>query len=443
MSDRSKTARRRWLAGLALLAWLAAACVPRGVRLPQSDLLGSLERKSGRIAFLGSDGNLYTMDQGGGARAQVTNDAFSDESGYRQYGTPIWSPDGQSLAFSGFTGQADQAPDAASLYTARRDGSNVVEAYTSSEYMFFYDWSPDGDRVGLISQTPTRSLALHLVPAAGGEAELVDAGTPYYWSWAPDGSAVLAHAGGTTSAEARLALVQVRPEVAEYGLDIEPTAFKAPAFSPDGSRVLVAGENATGQPALLMTDALGNNPRTLAEYSGSIAFAWSPDGKRVAYVEAPEEAVGTPGRLVVVDPAGKKSALILPDEDVYAFFWSPDSQRIAYFVREPFEGEGKGEPTPTPEGGEASLVWVLKVLDASSGKSHQLATMALTERFLQIIAYFDQFHQALNIWSPDSHYLVVSAYRPDGNAGIWVVEASGRLEPRYLTQGQVAAWSPR
>ena len=44
----------------------------QGFRIPQSPLLGTLERKSGRIAFVGMDGNIYTMNQAGHDVTSIT-----------------------------------------------------------------------------------------------------------------------------------------------------------------------------------------------------------------------------------------------------------------------------------------------------------------------------------------------------------------------------------
>ena len=43
----------------ALITVLISACMPQGGRIPQSPLLSTLERKSGLIAYIGADGNIY------------------------------------------------------------------------------------------------------------------------------------------------------------------------------------------------------------------------------------------------------------------------------------------------------------------------------------------------------------------------------------------------
>jgi hypothetical protein len=437
----SRAAAVRAVLGLAA-AMVLAACSADGrpLQVPQNEMAVRLEPKVGLIAFLGLDGNIYTIDQSGGTPTAITDDAFTSLAGSRAYGLPVWSPDGQRLAFGGFSGPRGQNPSQSSLYTADRDGANLVQAHTSSNYLIYYNWSPDSQRLGLISETPTRSLAMQVVPADGGPAELLDAGSPYYWSWAPDGSALLAHAGGLGNTRPHLALLSLGEQVAEYGLDIQPATFKTPAFSPDGARVLVAGHTPEGRPALLLADALGRDPQVLAEYEGSIAFAWSPDGKRVAYLVSPTPRPSDPGRLHVIDPAGQAAPIEL-DDDVFAFFWAPNSQQLAYFAETDMALGDEASAADAPGAPGQPLVWDLEVLAIGKGKAHWVSTVLATERFLQVIPYFDQYHQSLTIWSPDSKNLVISAYRPDGAPAIWVVAASGRLEPRYIGPGHVAFWS--
>jgi len=452
------TPHRPWR--LALLVWplalVVTACLPEGVRVPQSELSALLEPKVGLIAYLGLDNNIYTIDQGGGKQTPLTSDAHDDASGYRIYAMPAWSPDSQSLAFAAYTGLSGAAPDSTSIFTAHSDGTGLIEALNTADFLIFWSWAPDGRRVGVIAQTPNNSLAFAVVPPQGGDSQVIDVGAPYYWSWAPSGHSLLVHAGGASpNANARLALLELDPDVSEQVLDLRPAEFKSPAFSPDGTQVLMAADNDNGDSELLVTDALGGNARVLTSYAGSIAFAWSPNGDRVAYLLTDSAQPGTPGQLVVADPAGQAKAVALgSDEQVYAFFWSPDSWSLAYFTEftpDPpaTAGASEGAATPTEPGqaatpstadGQTVLLLSLDVMNAGNGNSHNVARFVPSERFLQLIPYFEQYHQSLTIWSPDSKNLVVSAYA--GNQpGIFVVAASGHLEPRYIAEGWLGLWS--
>lgn len=436
-----KTLWRWGMLGLAAL--LATACLPKGLRVPQSPLLPALERKSGLIAYLGTDFNIYTVDQGGGEPTPVTTDADTEGDFVQIYDIPTWAPDSQSLAFVRYSGSGDgSAPPSIGLFVAQKDGQNLTQAYSSPTNVIYFYWSPDSQQLSLLAAAPNSNMALKLVSPSGGEAQTLDIGAPFYWTWAPDSQSVLVHVG---SQDGRLSLLQLGETVTEHGLGIRPTSFRAPAYSPDGSHVLVAGEDAAGNPALLLADASGANQQTIVEYAGNIAFAWSPDGKQIAYAISDAASIdGLGGHLVVVDASGKKTPVELKDDIVYTFFWSPDSRSLAYFSTVEL-------PPPTPEPGDTSppeepqTAFALNVMDVKSGDTHPvLSPLAPTEQFFQLVPYFDQYHQSATIWSPDSQNLVVSMYyRRNGEAqpGIFVVDASGNLEPRPIADGLIAFWS--
>lgn len=408
-----------WLAGLLALT----ACLPQGVRLPESPLVSALGRKSGLIAYIGLDGNIYTIDQGGGGQVQLTNDARLDETNFRFYGVPVWATDGEALTFAAYEGSGDDL-SRNSLIVVNKDGSGLREAYQSSDYMVYYHWSPDGRNIGLLSQL-SDTLALKVVPTAGGEAQIVDTGAPFYWDWAPDGRSVFIHAGGEAGRLAYLQLGESAAEVVEFSLDITPSAFKAPAFSPDGSQILVAQKGDT-ESALILANADGGEARILATFKQDIAFAFSPDGTSIAYLNSNELL----GPISVIDPTGQREVIEL-DEQVYTFFWSPDSRSLAYFTVEEV----------TDENGRTGTISRLKVLDVASGQSRSLTQLVPTRRFLQLVPYFDQYQHALTLWSPDSQYLVFSSVYDDDEIGIFVVHASGNLEPRLIADGQLGVWS--
>jgi Tol biopolymer transport system component len=436
----NRTAHRTsaWLVPSLLvpLALLASACLPEGVRVPQNQFSGLLEHKVGLIAYLSTDGNIYTIDQGGQSKTPITKNAYISDTTFLFYGLPTWSPDSQSIAFVSYAGTRGQNPSSMGLYTAPKNGKAVTQALTSTQPLVYYSWSPDGRRVSFISTTDNSNLAFQVVGSDGAKQQLVDAGVPYYWAWAPDGHTVLAHNG------THLSLLQVGDSVTEQSLNFEAAEFKAPAFSPNGKQMLVAAAAQNGQPALLLADAQGQNVKPLAEYTGSIAFEWSPDGQRVAYLTSDSPTAGSTGHLVVVDPNGQSKPVALAGTDVYAFFWSPDSKSLAYFTHGQPASSAPPTPTPDPSGSSnSSFLLKLSVLDAHSGASHSVATFTPSERFLDVIPYFDQYDQSLTIWSPDSTNLVVSAYRSDGVPCVWVVNASGHLDPRFIDTGWMGFWS--
>ena len=53
-------------------------------------------------------------------------------------GSPSWSPDGRTLAFTGL---------GAEIYTVHADGTRLRKLTRSPGWNFFPDWSPDGRRI--------------------------------------------------------------------------------------------------------------------------------------------------------------------------------------------------------------------------------------------------------------------------------------------------------
>jgi Tol biopolymer transport system component len=428
----------------ALSALLIASCLPRDMQVPQSPLLSTLERKSGLIAYLGADGNMYVSDQAGGNRKQLTEDAVIPENQgepvlYYQY--PTWSRDGSQLAFIGLNSNGDKTES--KLMIANVDTDAVDEVYTSeNEHPIYLNWSPDNANVSFISTNVSgQNLILQSVPAQGGERTILDTGSPYYWSWAPDGSVMIVHVGGAAaSSPEHLAFLDVSAEnVTEHGLEADPGSFQAPAWSPDGSRIALARVS-DEKNEIVVTDATAQNAKTIGTFTEKTAFAWSHDGTRIAYLDGVQALdAGTIGSMHVVDL--ETSEEIVQDNNIIAFFWSPSSQELAYFVLVQAQSEGGssgnsgGDTQTTPQ-----FLLQLHVLDVTSGESRQLFTYRPTQQFLGVLPYFDQYHQSATIWSPDNNNLVLSFLGQSG-PGIAVVAASGKLEPRLLAEGYLAFWS--
>lgn len=426
---------------------MVASCLPRDMQVPQSPLLSTLERKAGLISYIGVDGNMYVSDQAGGNLKQLTEDAVIPETQgspvlYYQY--PTWSRDGSQLAFMGLSLDGEQTES--KVMVADMDDDSVNEIYTSeSEHPIYLNWSPDNANLSFISTTVSgQNMILQSVPSDGGERTILDTGSPYYWSWAPDGSVMIVHAGGAAaSAPQHLAFLSVdaaAETVTEQGLDSTPGAFQAPAWSPDGSRIALA-RTSEEKNEIVVTDAAGQNPQTVGTFANRTAFAWSSDGTRLAYISG-EQALdsGTIGPLHVVDM--ETSEEIVEEGNIVAFFWSPSGEELAYFIlmQAQAEGNSSGESGGSTQAAPQYIL-NLHVLDVTSGESRDLFTYRPTQQFLSILPYFDQYHQSATIWSPDNNNLVLSFLGQSGAPGIAVVAASGNLEPRLLAQGYLAFWS--
>ena len=434
-------------------AFFLASCLPQNVQVPQSPLLSVLERKSGLIAYLGIDGNIYVVNQGGNNPTQLTKDANIPQSQgdpFRVYQYPTWSRDGNQLAFIGLSSDGTQTES--KMLVANLDDNSVKEIYKSdSEHPVYFNWSPDNTNLDFISTSASgQNFIFQSVPSQGGKPTILDTGSPYYWSWAPDGSVAIVHAGGTSSSTPEhVSFLKVNSStVTEQGLDLAPTSsptnttesFQAPAWSPDGSHIALARVSGK-ENQIIVTDTAGENPKKIGTFTKKTAFAWSSDGTRIAYLDGTQALdAGTIGSLHVFDMETSKE--IVENGDIVAFFWSPSGEEIAYFILvQATNSSSSGSDNSTPTASAPELALELHVVNVTSGKDHKVFTYIPTRQFINILPYFDQYHQSVTIWSPDNNNLVLSFLDSSGKPGIAVVAASGQLEPRLIAEGYLAFWS--
>src|SRR6185503_15881367 len=406
----------------ALITVLISACMPQGGRIPQSPLLSTLERKSGLIAYIGADGNIYVSDQAGGSKTQLTDDAtdpVNQPAEFKTYQLPTWSLDGNQLAFMGLAGTSDNATGR--ILVADIGADTVNEIFSSkTEYPFYLLWSPEASSVSfLTTSTSGQSLILHRAPVDGGESTIIDTGSPYYWSWAPNGRILITHSGGAESSTApeHLAFLRLQDaDIIETGLDLTPASFQAPAWSPDGS-LIVLTRSEDDKKEIILTDDTGEYIKTLGSFTLNTGFGWASDSKKVAFIDGTQSMnAGVIGGLNVVDTETDKKVSV--GENVIAFFWSPDGTKLAYFV--PFlTEEGSDQPS-------GQLFLQISMLDVETGESKELFTYRPTQQFSSILPYFDQYQQSNTIWSPDNNNLVLSFLDSAGNPGVAIVAASGQ-----------------
>ena len=183
-------------------------------------------------------------------------------------------------------------------------------------------WSQDGSRIAFVRRDPSGLSAFYTMASGGGdERRLVSLGGDYA-SWrerppllSPDWTKV-----ALISPSSALKLENVAgAQVAEIGKYVYSFAW-----SPDGRRVAFHETDLGGNSTIFVVAGDGSGLRSLG--SGQWP-AWSPAGDRIAFV-APD------GRLYVMNADGSGRRLVYDGNGavVYAPSWSPLGDRIAFFA---------------------------------------------------------------------------------------------------------------
>ena len=185
-----------------------------------------------------------------------------------------WSPDGSRIVFW----ESDPVGDTeTSMFVLDMATETVTEIGLGGSPR----WLPDGQRISFLrtlsADDGSVTNALHIMPASGGEAEMIAEETTAYWS--PDGSSVLLEHDGVLSLAAL-----------DFSDQRELVNGFSPVWAPDGqSFVFAYDHDADANPVLAVVDLEGT--ALWSGVPGSLP-TWSPDGTRLAVeVYRPETPV--------------------------------------------------------------------------------------------------------------------------------------------------------
>ena len=269
---------------------------------------------------LPDDTIVFSNARGWGVRAEIELVAVSAAggptiplprlTGYRlSTDQPIWSPDGERLAFVG--GPSKHILFGGNIYVVSADGSGLVQV-TSGLDAALGSWSPDGTRLAFVENQGT---AMAVVNADGTDRHVIARDRGFYQlpTWSPDGS-VIAFRSGTTIGSERSSLFTIRPDgTGEQRLPLDSGGPLA--WSPDGSRIAYGGRG--GVLWVANADSSGAHRVTTGctlPCRGEDEPTWSPDGTQIAFIQT-EWRNDERGayRLYVVDVATGVKRGLTPD----------------------------------------------------------------------------------------------------------------------------------
>ena len=355
----------------------------------------------GSLAILDNAGRVVVMNPNGSGVREIT----SPENAYFQ---PIWSPDGSIIAAG--VGGADTLGLA--LIDARQ---GTVEVVPTGAPVFYAHWSSDNSRVAFLNNGVGGLLDMTVHDLDTNETTLFGQGSPFYFSWSPDGDRLVSHVG-----------VDVLDVTSQDGIVqslAPPGLFQAPQWTEAG--IFHVGVEGGSQQLLLTT----GDSIPLGIVSGRVLFTATADGSRVALATISDQD-GVSARLqsIPVLPANRLVVLdvatgdweIVSRNPLGAFFWSPAGDHLLIIER----GEVAG-----------SLEWSVWDGDITSFGPFE-PPVEFVGAFLP---FFDQYAQSMTLWAPDGSAFAYPEVT-DGVSGIWVqgVDAGA---PVRVADGSWVSWS--
>ena len=300
---------------------------------------------SRHIAFI-SNSDIYVTDTDGIKFIKLIQDAVG---GFYGSGAPAWSPDGRRIAF------VSRRDGNRNIYVMDADGIDLTNdgIYFTNPNLNLTQhaasdwdpaWSPDGRRIAFMSDRDGNT-GIYVMDDDGTNLTKLTQHDASDWdpAWSPDGR--------------RIAFRSDRDgNYGIYVMDDDGTNLtkltqhevwagwsRAPAWSPDGRRIAFAGSrddnidiyvvdddgtNLTKLTDLTKITRSEDSHRPLSWWPSRLA--WSPDGRRIAFVLQDRYGVSNTEIYVMDDDGTNLTKLIQQDASDWNPAWSPDGRRIAF-----------------------------------------------------------------------------------------------------------------
>ena len=430
--------------GARLLIGIAALILPLAASYVIADVRPRAAPAVNLIAFVDADGAVKTMlpDGSGVRRISPSVDGF--------FTWPTWSTNARTLIYSGVV-NADGAAQL-NLYAAALDGNGdddvglhrVIYAAEPGDVgllaqgvIHYPLWSPDGTHLAFIAAS-SDGLSLYIDDLSDdpGALHLLDDG-PLWMSWSDDGAALAVHRGSDHF------LVDARDWFQVTELDIAAQGYRVPAWKPSANTITVLAGDGVAT-ANVSADGVADAPTPLRDARGEAAFLWSPSGSHLAVSDAARRflyrgaVMSAYRRLAIASESAPQSADEIR-QPILAFFWSPDGSRLAYITLSDTEG---------------ALRCI--VVDMDSRERRSALDFVPSPEQQTLFQFFDQYAYSHSVWSPDSANLVfagnivgnaatASSGAHPGHRGfhIIVADAGGTSTPQLVGEGIMGFWSPR
>ena len=356
------------------------------------------------------------------------------------YAWPTWSPDGTTLAVSRIVVEPQSVSASVLVIDAatgrsRKIYDNVPDAgFVATRAPHYFYWSPDGKHLSFLASTVgALEVVVSNVEGGGDPVGLIE-GSSLYYTWSPDSRSLLMHRGAELFVSRATTDGFGPPEL----LGTVGGAFFAPAMSRDARTLAFAADGALSTVEVPSTGEVKENSpvpgaKRILPAETFTAFKWSPTRDEMAVADNFDGTSALFERLSIVSADGTKHS-VLVDEGLIAFFWSPEGDKIAYVTRN-----------------QESQTFSWKYVGRDGGEPVKLVDFLPSQDFETIFSFFDQYAYSNSLWSPDGTQLVFSGTIGPASAGrngsapeadkVYVIDVKVGASPREIATSRYAVWS--
>jgi TolB protein len=248
-------------------------------------------------------------------------------------GRPVWSPDGQFLAFSVYYNDDRDTI----VNVVSRDGDSSSFTVSGSNLDASPSWSPDSKQIVFVSNRDAGLWQLYTTTiTTGREQQLVSdrTGDDYSAVWSPDGQQIAFVRGKAATA----GLYVMNADGTNPRFLATTFSLKRVAWSPDGKTIAYTpGNSNNSKVCLIHIDGTGQ--RCIPGLSETFSPAWSADGQHIAFSGVREGHADLRSHrtdIYVIDADLTNPQRLTFDGDPThsndAPVWSPDSTKLAFIV---------------------------------------------------------------------------------------------------------------